>query len=78
MKGNSVEESQQHPALVYHAPTPEQVEKINAVRDALSVALYAIQEIVPGCAEQTLAIRKVEEASMWANKAIVFDGQRYL
>lgn len=70
--------AQQHPALIYHAPTPEQVEKINAVRDALSAAIYAIQSIVPGCAEQTLAIRKVEEASMWANKAVVFDGQRYL
>lgn len=68
----------QHPALIYHQPTPEQVEKINAVRDALSSAIYAIQQIVPGCAEQTLAIRSVETASFWANKAIVFDGQRYL
>lgn len=67
-----------HPALEYHAPTPEQVEKIQAVREALSAAIQALQTIVPGCAEQTLAIRKVEEASMWANKAIVFDGQRYL
>jgi hypothetical protein len=68
----------QHSALVYHAPTPEQVEKTNVVRDALSAAIYAVQQIVPGCAEQTLAIRKIEEAAMWANKAIVFDGQRYL
>lgn len=67
-----------HPALVYHQPTPEQLEKINVVRAALSEAIRAIQSAVPGCAEQTLAIRKVEEASMWANKAIVFDGQRYL
>lgn len=71
-------EGQHHPALVYHAPTPEQLEKIQAVRAALSAAIYALQAVVPGCAEQTLAIRKVEEASMWANKAIVFDGQRYL
>ena len=67
-----------HPALIYHAPTPEQVEEIAAVRAALSEAIRAIQSVVPGCAEQTLAIRKVEEASMWANKAIVFDGVRYL
>lgn len=67
-----------HNALEYHAPTPEQVEKISAVREALSAALLVIQNVVPGCAEQTLAIRKVEEAGMWANKAIVFDGQRYL
>lgn len=67
-----------HPALEYHAPTPEQVEKIQEVRYALSVAIKTIQDTVPGCAEQTLAIRAVEQASMWANKAIVFDGQRYL
>lgn len=78
IKGGLLEENQQHPALVYHAPTPEQVEKINDVRAALSAAIYAIQQIVPGCAEQTLSIRAVEQASMWANKAIVFDGQRYL
>jgi hypothetical protein len=76
--GGALEETQQHPALVYHAPTPEQVEKINAVRDALSAAIYAIQQIVPGCAEQTLAIRAVEQASFWANKALVFNGERYL
>jgi hypothetical protein len=33
---------------------------------------------VPQSAERTLAIRKLEEASMWANKAVVFDGERYL
>lgn len=73
-----MEPTNDHPALVYHQPTPEQVEKIQAVREALSHAIRILQEIVPGCAEQIRAIRKVEEASMWANKAIVFDGQRYL
>lgn len=77
-EGGTVEETQQHLALVYRAPTPEQVEKINAVRAALSAAIYAIQSVVPGCAEQTLAIRKLEECSFYANKAIVFDGVRYL
>lgn len=71
-------EDQHHPALVYHAPTPEQLEKINAVRTALSAAIVALQTVVPGCAEQTLAIRAVEQASMWANKAVVFNGERYL
>lgn len=65
-------------AFVYHQPTAEQIEKIQAVRGACAVAFIAIRDNVPGCAEQTLAIRKLEEASMWANKAIVFDGQRYI
>ncbi len=67
-----------HEAFVYHAPTPEQIEAIQAVREALGHAFSVIRANVPGCAEQTLAIRKLEEASMWANKAIVFDGERYL
>lgn len=67
-----------HEAFVYHQPTDEHIEKIQAVREALGHAFDAIRANVPGCAEQTLAIRKLEEASMWANKAIVFDGRRYL
>ncbi len=67
-----------HEAFVYRTPTPEQIESIRAVREALGHAFNVIRAVVPGCAEQTLAVRKLEEASMWANKAIVFDGRRYL
>jgi hypothetical protein len=67
-----------HEAFTYHAPTPEHIEAIQRVREALGHAFNVIRDVVPGCAEQTLAIRKLEEASMWANKAIVFDGRRYL
>jgi len=31
----------------------------------------------PRSAERTLAIRKLQEARMWANAAIVFDGRTY-
>lgn len=67
-----------HEAFVYHAPTPEHIEAIQRVREAIGHAFNSIKANVPACAEQTLAIRKLEEASMWANKAIVFDGRRYL
>jgi hypothetical protein len=67
-----------HPALEYHAPTPEQIEAIKTIRAALSDAMYAITDTVPQCAERTLALRHIEEAAMYANKALVFDGQRYL
>lgn len=65
-------------AFAYHAPTLEQITAMQAVREALSKAMDVIRANVPSCAEQTLAIRKLEEASMWSNKAIVFDGKRYL
>lgn len=62
----------------YQAPTPEHVEKITAVREACKAAYLALMENVPGCAERTLAIRALEESSMWANKAIVFNGRSYI
>lgn len=62
----------------YRAPEPGQVEAIQKVREALKAAYDVVQSQVPQSAERTLAIRKLEEASMWANKAIVFDGERYL
>ena len=67
-----------HEAFVYHAPNDDQVKQIQRVREAIGHAFDSIRANVPACAEQTLAIRKLEEASMWANKAIVFDGRRYL
>lgn len=67
-----------HEAFQYHAPTDDQIKAIQYVREALGHAFDSIKAHVPSCAEQTLAIRKLEEASMWANKAIVFDGRRYL
>lgn len=72
------EPTQIHEAFVYHAPTEDHIARIQCVRLALNLAFQTIRDQVPSCAEQTLAIRKLEEASMWANKAIVFDGKRYL
>lgn len=62
----------------YQAPTEQHIDAIQRVRAALNGAYLELSACVPTCAEKTLAIRKLEEASMWANKAIVFDGERYL
>jgi hypothetical protein len=62
----------------YRAPEPGQVEAIQKVREACKATYDVILSQVPQSAERTLAIRKLEECSMWANKAIVFDGDRYL
>lgn len=54
----------------YHRPSETQVEQISTVRDGCK-ALHAILLALPSNAERTLAIRKLEEVSMWANKGIV-------
>lgn len=58
--------------FVYHQPPPEQVEQLQRVRDQCRTTYHTLLECVPPSAERTLAIRKLEECSMWANKAITF------
>lgn len=55
----------------YQKPTESNIHDITVVRDACGYLRDAIEEHVPASAERTLAIRKLEEVSMWANKAIV-------
>lgn len=64
----------------FQQPTPTAAQRaaIQQVHAALNEAYRQITEVVPRCAERTLAMRKLEEADMWAAKAIVFDGQVYL
>lgn len=64
--------------FVYQAPDNETLDKLIEIREACGLAYTAILEFVPACAERTLAIRRLEEANMWANKALVFKGERYL
>lgn len=59
-------------------PTPEQSAAMQDVQ-GLANELYAmIVRTVPPSAERTLAMRALEDAVMWSNKAIVHDGGRYL
>ncbi len=58
----------------YQKPDDDQVERIRRVRVALGIAYETLLADVPDGAERVLAVRKLEEASMWANKAIVFPG----
>jgi hypothetical protein len=46
--------------------------------NAAAKAMYdVLLETCPRSAERTLAIRKLQEARMWANAAIAFDGRTY-
>jgi hypothetical protein len=55
----------------YHPPTgPAQVETYEDIRTSGRQFAHIIDEMVPDGAEKTLAIRKLQEAVMWANAGI--------
>lgn len=60
-----------HP-FEYVAPTPASVERISIVRRACK-ELHDTLLTLPPCRERSLAVTKLEEVSMWANKGIVFN-----
>ena len=57
-------------AFTYHAPKDGQPEKYQVIREKAKELAYLIQELVPPSREQSLAITKLEECSMWANAGI--------
>lgn len=54
----------------YHAPTPEQLPKYHAIREAGKNLANTILDNAPSSADQSAAIRSVREAVMTANAAI--------
>ena len=61
--------------FTYHAPTPEQIPKYQAINDAAKAFALVIFENAPECADRTSALRKLRDARMWANSAIALDPQ---
>lgn len=59
----------------YHSPTPEQLPKYQAIREAALNLATVIVENSPSSADQTAAIRKVSEAMMTGNAAIARGGK---
>lgn len=59
----------------YHKPSDAQVEKISIIRGAAKVFVCAIWAQCPDGPDRTVAIRKVHEAMMTANKSIVLEGE---
>jgi hypothetical protein len=55
----------------------QKVRGFHDVNDAAKAMYDVIRANCPRSAERTLAIRKLQEARMWANAAIVFDGRTY-
>lgn len=56
--------------FVYHPPRGDQAERYEQLRTAAREYARLIRSLTPSSPEQTLAIRKVHEASMQANAAI--------
>jgi hypothetical protein len=62
-----------HRSLTNQPPTPEQIERIELLRQVGKTLGTAIVEQTPASREQSLAITKLEECVMWAVKAIVLE-----
>ena len=59
-----------HP-FEYQRPTSAQTKQIEAVREKAKELHDLLLSLPPG-RERSLAVTKLEEVSMWANKGIVF------
>lgn len=57
-------------AFTYHTPKEGQPEKYQAIREKAKELAYLIDSLVPDSREKSLAMTKLEEASMWANAGI--------
>lgn len=60
---------------MYHPPTPDQIPKYEAVREAGKHLADVILESTPASADQSDAIRIVRNAVMVANAAIACEGK---
>lgn len=61
--------------FTYHAPNAEQIDALAAVRQSAKHLALVILAHAPPCADRSAAIRKLREAVMTANAAIVLDGR---
>lgn len=61
--------------FTYHSPSPDQIPKYQAIRDAAHNLAKVIVENSPASADQMNAVRLVREASMCANAAIACGGK---
>lgn len=57
-------------SFTYHPPKGDQQTKYVTLRDKAKELAHIIVDLTPSSREQSTAITKLEEAIMWANKAI--------
>jgi hypothetical protein len=56
--------------FVYHPATPTSAVQHSKVRDLFVAAVHTLWDLVPDGPEKTLALRKLQEAAMYANLAV--------
>lgn len=56
--------------FTHHPPVGDQVERYEAIRAKAKEFAEVLVELVPGSPERSTALRKVREATMWANAGI--------
>lgn len=56
--------------FTYHAPHGTQTARYQNIRDHAKMLAHLICQTTPQSREQSLALTKLEEVSMWANAAI--------
>lgn len=56
-----------------HVPSPEGVMRIAEVRKRFLALAEFITQTCPPCRETSLALTKLEEAAMWANKGVALN-----
>jgi len=57
-------------SFTYHSPTPDQIPRYAMLRSQAKATALMIVKLTPPGREQSVALTKLEEAIMWANKAI--------
>jgi hypothetical protein len=63
--------------FTYHAPTPDQLPKYQAIRDAGLAFALVVHANTPAGPDRTTAIRCIRESVMTANAAVALNGQSY-
>lgn len=61
--------------FTYHAPTAQQVESLAIMGDAFKDLAHVINNTLPDGPGKTVAIRKLAEARMSANSALILEGK---
>lgn len=56
--------------FTYHAPKENQIPRYKDIRDIAKIFAGMILKHCPPSRERSLALTKIEEASMWANASI--------
>lgn len=64
---------QQKNHFEYQKPTDKSTETIKSFRQECKELSEFIIQNIPNCRERSVALTKLEEVSMWGNKAIVFN-----